>query len=258
MAIPPFTLPSNPGQSIHLREATVADCEQFADTDPRHAERVTTLILRTLQSDPAGFVDPLTWTREDRAVAAFWYFAHTSEDTSLHLPYACPHCGEQHDALQQFTELAAAYQPIKGLPHRFILHKDQRLKVIPLDGYAAEELELLRAQADPDDPQSVQRANALCTRHEVVASIQPDTFQGSRDARIERMEAWVRDLPLSEFKALRAQVQAMQADMQHGLPTVSEHGELFILSAPQPCDKEAGHTTRLRFPFFLRDYLPRL
>lgn len=259
MQIAPFALPSNPAVTIYLREATVADCEQFADTDARHNERLTTLILRALQSSPEHFSDPIEWTVQDRQLAAFWYHAHTTDDPSIHLPYDCPHCGEHHDALVPLTDIAGQYQPIKGLPYRFIEHDGERYAVAPLDGHAAEELEGLRAQL-PDDPQSAeyQRLTAIIKRHELVASLALPDEKRTRDARISAIEKMVRALPLRSALALHRKAKDAQADMTHGLPSVMVDGELLITAPPVACDKEAGLTTRLRFPVQWGHYLPRL
>lgn len=259
MQIAPFALPSNPAVTIYLREATVADCEQFADTDARHNERLTTLILRTLQSSPEHFSDPIDWTAQDRQLAAFWYHAHTTDDPSIHLPYDCPHCGEHHDALVPLTDIAQQYQAIQGLPYRFIEHEGERYAVKPLDGHAIEELEGLRAQL-PDDTQSAeyQRLSAVIKRHSLVASLELPDEKRPRDPRISAMEKTVRALSLSSAHALHRKADAALAEMAHGLPSVIVDGETLITAPPAACDKEAGLTTRLRFPVQWGDYLPRL
>lgn len=259
MQIPPFALPSNPSVSVHLREATVADCEQFADSDRQHEERVATAVLQALQSVPERYSDPLDWTADDRVLAAFWYHAHTATDSSIHLPYACPHCGQSHDALVNLTDMAQHYQPIRGHAFRQIQHGGETYRVTPLDGHAAEELEELRAQAG-EEPGSAdhERVMAIIERHRIVASLVPDDFKGVRDTRISMVEHRVRAMSLSDFDELRSKVDAAQEDMAHGLPTELVDGEILLVTPPMECEKEAGHNTRLRFPFQWGDHLPRL
>jgi hypothetical protein len=259
MQIPPFSLPSNPATTIYLREATVADCEQFADTDVRHDERLSTLVLRTLQSSPEHYSEPLDWTARDRQLAAFWYHAHTTNDTSIHLPYSCPHCGDEHDALVQLTEIAALYSPIQGQAFRHIEHDGKQYEVRPLDGHAMEELEALRAEL-PGDPKSAdyRRLLAIIKRHELVASLADIDEKRVRDVRIGEVERMVRALPHSKALALHGLVIEAQEQMAHGLPSIISEGETLIFTPQIPCDKEAGRSTRLRFPFLWGDYLPRL
>lgn len=259
MQIPPFALPSNPAATIYLREATVADCEQFADTDVRHDERLSTMVMRTLQSSPEHYSEPLDWTASDRQLAAFWYHAHTTNDTSIHLPYSCPHCGEQHDALVQLTEIAALYRPIQGQAFRHIDFDGKQYEVRPLDGHAMEELETLRAEL-PDDPGSAEhrRLLAVIKRHELVASLSDVNDQRVRDVRISEMEREIRKLANSKAHTLHDRVVEAQAQMAHGLPSIISEGETLIFTPQIPCDKEAGRSTRLRFPFLWGDYLPRL
>jgi len=258
MSIPPFNLPSDPGTTVHLREATVADCEQFADTEPGHTERVASTVLNTLQADPAAFTDARDWTADDRILAAFWYHAHTATDTSIHLPYGCPHCGDEHDALIHLNDLAAGYRAIQGRAYRNIEHDGQTLEVRPLDGHAMEEIEQLRSEAGEPGTADYERIMALIERHRIVAALTPPDYQGVRDSRIADMERVVRGLTLSRFEALRESVEAAWRDMAHGLETELVDGECLLLTPPVNCDQEAGHNTRLRFPVRWGDYLPRL
>ncbi|MDX5979652.1 hypothetical protein [Vreelandella alkaliphila] len=259
MQIPPFSLPSNPAATIYLREATVADCEQFADTDARHDERLSTLVLRTLQSSPEHYSDPLDWTASDRQLAAFWYHAHTTNDPSIHLPYSCPHCGQEHDALVKLTDIAALYAPMQGLAYRRIEHEGEEYEVRPLDGHAMEELEELRAGLpESSDSHDYRRLTAVIKRHELVASLAGLNETRVRDVRIADIERKVRAMTQRSATELHRKVQDAQASMAHGLPSIIVEGETLIVTPPIACDKEAGRTTRLRFPFFWSDYLPRL
>ncbi|MGP9633788.1 hypothetical protein ACT3R7_12045 [Halomonas sp. AOP43-A1-21] len=262
MQIPPISLPSNPAVTIYLREATVADCEQFADTDARHDERISTLVLRTLQSSPEHYSDPLDWTASDRQLAAFWYHAHTTNDPSIHLPYSCPHCGEEHDALVKHTEIAALYTPMQGQAYRNIEHEGQEYEVRPLDGHAMEELEELRAGLPADvESREYRRLSAVIKRHELVASLTDKNEKAEkrvRDVRITEMERKVRAMTHRSALELHRKVSEAQAAMAHGLPSVISEGQTVLLTSPVECDKEAGRTTRLRFPFLWSDYLPRL
>lgn len=259
MQIPPFALPSNPERQITFREATVADCEQFADSNPAHSERLTTKILNALQPVPEHYSNSGEWTIEDRVVAVFWYYSHTTIDTSIHLPYICPHCGGEHDALVELSKIAEGYQSIQGASYRLIEHNGEQYEVRPLNGYAAEELEILKAEAG-DDKKSANysRVEAIMRRHQVVSSMRPVEFRGTRDSLIKKMEKLVREMPLSSFEQLRKKVAEKHKEMTHGLPCESSDGRTLLITPPVGCDKEAGKTTRLRFPFLSSDYLPRL
>lgn len=257
MQIPPFQLPSNPEKFIYLREATVEDCEFFAETDSDQEEVTATQVLDLLQSDPERYVDPRTMTADDRRLAAFWYFISTTHDTTIHAPYECPHCGEQHDPLIEMKEVGAQYRPITGRAWREIEHDGKQLRVIPQNGYLMEELEALRLQVDDSNRSKM---DAVIERHSLVGTLLEQGKTGDRDSQIEAMEKWVRSLTLRSYQELKAKRDDALAQMKHGLNTAIHGGEMVLLIDGLKCEKkeDPAAVTRLRFPFRMGEMLPRL
>ncbi|MBE0505917.1 MAG: hypothetical protein IBX50_04245 [Marinospirillum sp.] len=257
MQIPPLQLPSNPEKIIYLREATVEDCEYFAETDSSAEESLATEVLSLLQSSPDKYVDPRTWTADDRRLAAFWYFIATSTDTTIHAPYECPHCGHEHDPLIEMKDLGKNYMPITGRPWRDIEHEGKKLKVVPHDGFLMEELESLRMQMDG---QSDNKQLAIIKRHDLVGTLIEHGDTAVRDRRIEIMEKWVRSLPLTSFLTLKEKRDAALDSMRHGLTTGIHDGRLFIWITVHCEEKkdDVNASVRLRLPFRLGELLPRL
>lgn len=258
MQIPPLQLPSNPEQYIYLREATVEDCEFFAETDDANEEVMATQVLDLLQSNPEKYVDPRTMTADDRRVAAFWYFISTTADTTIHAPYQCPHCGKDHDPLINMRDIGARYTPITGRPWRTIEHEGRTLTVRPRNGYLMEELEALRLQMEAGDSRS--KMLAIIDRHDVVGTLYPEDDKVSRDQRVEAMEKWVRSLTLTSYQELKAKRDEALESMRHGLNTAMHEGQLILITDPIQCEEkeDADAVTRLRLPFRLGEVLPRL
>ena len=92
-----FTLPSDGSNTVYLRQAVVSECEAFSSFADDVQEPVISDMLTTLQHNDAKYTDPRNWTIQDRLFAAVWYYAATSAETEIHIPYNCPHCGENHD-----------------------------------------------------------------------------------------------------------------------------------------------------------------
>lgn len=259
MQIKPLQIPSDPDKTLYLREATVADCEYFAETDDSAEEVMATQVLELLQCVPEKYVNPRLMTADDRRMAAFWYYVSTNTDMTLHAPYQCPHCGEQHDPLIDLQAIGMRYTPIMGRAYRTIEHDGCELIVIPRNGFLMEELEGLRAQIDSKAPSKML---AIIERHDVVGTL---TFKNapdnSRDNQIEAMEAWVRALPLSSYQLLKQKRDAALDSMRHGLRTRVVDGQLNLITDHIQCEnlkEDAGATTTLLIPFRLGEMLPRL
>lgn len=257
MQIPPLQIPSTPDKYLSLREATVADCEYFAETDDSDEESMTTQVLELLQNSPESYVNPKVMTADDRRMAAFWYYVSTTTDTTIHAPYTCPHCGEQHDPLIDMRDIGAQYNPIAGRPFRTIEHEGRQLSVIPRNGYLMEELEGLRMQIDADKPG---RMLAIIERHDIVGTLKFNDMPDIRDQQIEAVEKWVRALPIASFYTLKEKRDEALDSMRHGLRTRIVQGQLNLVSDPIQCEKkgDAGATTTLLIPFRLGEMLPRL
>lgn len=258
MKIQPFQLPSNPEKTIYLREATVEDCEYFSETDSSSEEAMANEVLNLLQNSPEHYIDAKTWTADDRRLAAFWYFIATSDDTTRHSPYTCPHCGEEHNPLIEMKEIGASYTAITGRPFREIEHEGKKLKVIPRDGYLMTELESIRMQLTGDKEDS--RHLAVIQRHDLVGTLVEVGVDHVRDRRIPTIEKWVRSLTLNSYLQLKEKRDEALEAMNHGLPTGIHNGKMHILAITH-CEKykeDAGASVRLRLPFRLGECLPRL
>lgn len=259
MQIPPFQLPSDPEKYVYLREATVEDCEYFAETEDDNEEVLATQVLDLLQTNPEKFIDPRTMTADDRRLAAFWYYISTSTDATIHTPYTCPHCGEIHDPLIDLRDIGARYTPIEGRPYRTIEHDGKTLIVKPRNGYLMQELEALRLQMDKSGAQ--QKMKAVIARHDVVGTLTLPDDKRPRDTQVEEMEKWVRSLRLSSYQDLKDKRDAAIESMRHGLNTVVQDGQILLLTDPIQCEtkkEDASAVTRLRVPFRLGEMLPRL
>lgn len=262
LKINPFQLASRPDITIYLREATVADCEYFAGTDSANEERLTNEVMNHLQYKPEAYVDPCTWTSDDRRLAALWYFVATTQDTSIHAPYICPHCSEEHDPLIDVKDIASSFQPMQGRPYREIEHEGIKLKVTPRDGFLMTELEEIRELNLVASDADKRKNSAIIKRHDLVGTISfMDKEHESRAAMLSSVESWVRDLSLSSFEILLSKRDAALLSMQHGLATDFKDGQLSIITTVL-CEKEdAGvnnNTVRLRIPFRIYQMLPRL
>ncbi|MCV6588693.1 MAG: hypothetical protein OIF57_06650 [Marinobacterium sp.] len=255
--IPSFTLPSDPSKEMQLRQANVRECEAYAGYDDGVEEVVATQLLEDLQCDPAKYIDPNLMTADDRRYAALWYHASTVTDPTIHVPFQCPVCGEEHNPLINYADLMRGARDITGKPEREIEHNGTRWIVRPLNGYAMAELEELRLQRDGHPPGSAEyNASAIIIeRHKIVAALTPAGFDGSRDECGEQVQETILNMPQISYEQLRDQVNNAQQEMTHGLETVEEAGQLFLI-VNTPCTKEAGQNVRVRFPFRVGHYIP--
>lgn len=259
MQIQPFQLPSDPEKYVYLREATVEDCEFFAETDDDNEEVMATQVLDLLQTNAEKFIDPRTMTADDRRVAAFWYYISTATDSTIHTPYECPHCGQTHDPLIDLRDIGARYKPIEGRAYRTIEHDGKTLIVTPHNGYLMQELEGLRMQMEKSGQHK--KMQAVIARHDVVGTLSLPDDKRPRDTRIEEMEKWVRSLSLTSYLDLKDKRDAMLESMRHGLQTIIQDGQILLLTDLIQCEtkkEDASAVTRLRVPFRLGEMLPRL
>ena len=137
--IPEITLPSNPSVTIRLRETTVADAIDFAGVQEGMEEAVTSLFLERLQ-DKATFTDPKKWTGEDRRLALFWYWMHTTDEFDPALSFECSVCGENHTVAVDLRQIANNYKVIQGKAERDVEFEDGTVIVRPLSGKAWKQL----------------------------------------------------------------------------------------------------------------------
>ncbi len=256
--IPSLKLPSNQKISLQLRNATVQDLIDLSDADPSCEEAVTTLFLSRLQ-DAGQKIDPLTMTADDRRLAVFWYWLHTTDDPEVPYTYECGHCGKEHTFLQDMREVAAEYRDIEGKPRRELLFDDTALVVQPLSGADMERLESLYSQLDELEPGTPAHrkmtAELKLARFELSISVaeakEDDRNSGSR---------FIRALNSGRFAAFVDAVNEKLAEMNHGLNTVYDEGEIKLITPPHRCPeiKDREVSTRLRVTFRNSDYVPQL
>jgi hypothetical protein len=253
MIIPAFSLPSNPIKNIQLREATVADAIDFADTHEDHNEEVVTLFLNRIQHKET-FYDAKLWTAEDRSLALYWYWMHTTKDTELPLTYNCSFCGKSHTWLMDMRVIGENYRPIQGKPERDIECGGKKMTVHCLTGADMEALELgvlaLTAIAE-------EHGTASAEYRKEAARLKLQRFLKLLRAD-EAMEKEILSMTSSDFSALVDQVAISLESMKHGLPDLQyDNHECYFLTPPHKCPEKEGET-RLRVPFRMQDYIPRL
>jgi len=253
MIIPAFSLPSNPVKNIQLREATVADAIDFADTHADHEEEVVTLFLNRVQHKET-FYDSKLWTAEDRHLGLYWYWMHTAKDPEIPLTYQCSFCGKSHTWLMDMRMIGANYQPIQGKPERDVDMGGKKVTVHCLIGDDMEALELglleLAAIAEAQGMSSP-------AYRKKVAQLKLQRFLKMLHAD-EAMEKDILSMTSSDFSALVDQVAIALEAMKHGLQDIQyDDRGCYFLTPPHRCPETEGET-RLRVPFRLQDYIPGL
>ena len=251
----PFSLPSDPGREIQLREATVAEAMEFAEVRPEHEEALTTRFLNTVQ-DPATFSDCRHWTGDDRRFALYWYSLHTLSDRLLSIPYECPHCNEPHVQNFDLNVLADTYEEIKGAAYRQV----DDWRVIPLTGEALERLELKRLEQSSmtKDSPEYRRKAAEIRLETLVEQLQiPADLEAKPDQRRANVRTRLAGMTATAFEALQDQIEDAQDDMTHGLKSETVNGRLLLITPPHTCPTK-GVATVLQLPFRSIDNIPRL
>ncbi|KIF50977.1 hypothetical protein [Vibrio owensii] len=262
----PFSLPSKPIQQVLIREATTAETLDFCDVLPEHEESLTTKFLNTIQ-DKESFTDCQQWTAEDRRLALFWYWIHTTDDTFVSLDYECPHCQEMHTNEFDLRDLAEGYQEIEGMASRDLSFEGRKLVISPLTGKDMEELENMRLalMMEKEGSPAATRKQAEIRFHKLKAALyMADDHEEKPYKRESNLNNWLRELPETKYKALKSHVTAALESMTHGLPSkIMDDGKIMLRSPRHVCptikakeNKEV--TTELLLPF--RDYsrIPRV
>lgn len=250
--IPPLSLASDPANKIILKHATVADMIDFAGVDIGHEEELTSIFLNRLQ-DKETYSDAKLWTAEDRRLALFWYWLHTTKDYEQPLTYDCGHCGTQHTFLFDYRKLSDGYQTIKGKPERDFEFQGDAVVVRPLDGNDMEILEAMRLELDAIREEQGTGSGAY---HRQDALMQITRLQAATDYPREKIMA----LEADQFLEFAGMVYLALEDMTHGLESKYDNGRISLLIPPHQCpnvkDREA--TTRLWVFFRNSDYIPQL
>lgn len=253
MIIPAFSLPSNPVKNIQLREATVADAIDFADVSEGHNEQVVSLFLNRVQHKEL-FYDSKLWTAEDRNLALYWYWMHTTKDPELPLTYDCEFCGKSHTWLLNMRIIGEHYKPIEGKPERDIECNGKKFTVHALTGADMEDLELgalalelIAVQYGTDSGQYRKDAAKLKLRR-FLKLIHAD----------DAIEKDILAMTSSDFDGMVSMVSNALDSMQHGLPDITyDDRGCYFLTPPHKCPEKEGET-RLRVPFRPWDYIPVL
>jgi hypothetical protein len=270
--IPPCSLPSDPSKTIYLRECSVADTIDFADTDAGHEEEVTTLFLNKIQ-DPEHYIDSLDWTAEDRRVALYWYWVHTAQpnSTMIKISYECDFCGGHHDYGFDFILLSEEYARIKGKAEREIEFNDDKVVVRPLNGHHMEALELSRLTLQVVDDQegagskAYRRALAELKLEEFLYTIDfpgIGTKEDKPEDILAKIKAKVLAMTGSDFAKMAIEVDECLIAMEHGLKSEISDGKIYLLlperQCPDPKSNGKEAKTQIRVPFRNSDYIPSL
>lgn len=250
--IPPLSLASNPANTIILKHATVADMIDFAGVDVGHEEELTSIFLNRLQ-DKSTYSDAKLWTAEDRRLALFWYWLHTTKDFEQALSYDCEHCGIQHTFLFDYRQLSEGYQTIKGKPERDFEFNDVAVTVRPLDGSDMEVVESMRLELEAIREEQGINSGAY---RKLDALMKITRLQAATDYPREKIMA----LEIDQFSHFVETVHSLLEDMSHGLESKYHEGRISLMIPPHQCpnvkDREA--TTRLWVFFRNSEYIPQL
>jgi hypothetical protein len=239
-----------------MREATVADCIDFADANENHEEHVTTLFLNRVQM-PETYLDSKHWTAADRRLGLVWYMIHTVSEHTILLPYTCSHCSEEHTWAFDVRDILAEYRSIEGKAERFIEWNGETIKVVPLSGSAIEELEFMHLAKNNKDGSIDKRQEAKTRLNRFLFSIDLTS-----DTETEMVKRWknkeqkILAMKSHEFVALAQLVDEKLDEMEHGLNMIEVDGRLHLVTPPHECPNMKGQVTRLRVTFRNNDYIP--
>ncbi|CCO46637.1 PmgB [Vibrio nigripulchritudo SOn1] len=257
----PFSLPSKPKQQVHIREAITAEVLEFCDVLPEHEEALTTKFLNTIQGRET-FSDCREWTAEDRRLALFWYWIHTTEDTHVSVDYECPHCKQTHNHTFDMRELADGYQEVEGIASRDLFFEGRKLLVSPLTGYHMEELENMRLSlmVEEEGSPAFIRKKADIRFYKLKSTLTMiDDYEKCEQKRSANLHNWLYGLPETVYQKLQGKVSDNLASMEHGLPSkITDDGKVMLRSPLHICptikrEKNKEVTTELLLPF--RDYI---
>lgn len=253
-----FVRPSDPSQKIYLKEADVSLAMEFSDVLDTHSEMATTKFLNAVQR-PEHYTDALKWTVGDRITALIWYFAHTTKDLFVQLPYDCGHCGEEHYHRFDVRELTKEHKTLKGKSQRDGEHLGRRIVFSPIKGEGMEAVQNVRIQsAEPDSKKTTSKMKL----ERLLWSFE---FLGKESTRQERLD-WVMSMTVGEYRALASKNEQAQAEMTHGIPFNFIDGDVCLPTPVTQCinayrlpeEKRGGAVTRLHWPFLGTFFIPKL
>ncbi len=259
--IPPISLPSNPSVKVRLREATVSDAIDFADVNDGMDEAATTMALNQLQ-EKSSWTEAGSWTGDDRRVALFWYWIHTTEERNPAMKFPCAVCREEHTVAVDLTGIGGSYREIKGKPERDIELEGEKIVVAPLTGKDLEQLELLRLEiieSERENGIGAGSTKVLQARLRLMGVMLSIRFAAEgQEANLELREEKLLKMSTTQMERLIWAVEEKLDDMEHGLESVYHKGQLCLLTPVIPCpeSKEGKEGTRLRVPFRNLDHIP--
>ena len=271
-----FTLPSNPAQTVRLREATVADVLDFTSVDPRCEEQATSLFLERVQ-EKENYSDPRLWTGEDRRFALFEYFVNTTREKTVPLSYQCSICGGRHTQDISFASILEGYTTLSGEPYREFVHEGHNIVVKPINGADLEmieryhfDLSLTEDQLDEQNLSPVQLRNLTEELRQkrtriymlrIICCLDMPYLDenGTQASRREKVMKVVEGMPIREFKEFTEKAENALVELKHGLRSSYVDGQIALEIPDVRCDKNPeAPGILLRYPFRFGDVVPRL
>lgn len=271
MLLPEFLLPSRPSVGITFRQPNIRDAMRFNKIPEQEEERQTTAYLNSLQ-EPQGQSDARRWTAQDRRTALWWIYTGSHDSPVETFTYHCRHCDKDHYYDCDMNELAGEITVLEcdpviddvsiaadGTPYQW--------RIVPLDGWAMEQLEMRRCNLPEADNPDYEEALIDLRLWELV--YQCEIFHdvsGSRDEQADRRFDVISSMAIdTEFMELAARIRTMQEELAHGLPCNIDKGKTLLHLPPHQCpdsqkDKEAtdGLSTRLWVPFRSVYFIPQM
>lgn len=270
MLLPEFPLPSCPSEVVQFRQPNIADAMRFNKISPSEEEQQTTAYLRALLVYPDKH-DVCKWTAQDRRTALWWIYTGSHDSPYETFTYNCKNCGKDHFYDCDMNELAGYIQVldvpayiddveinVEGVPHQW--------RIIPLDGWAMEMLELRRSALPPED--SPDYADELIDLRLWEFVYQCELYHdvsGTREEQADRRFDIIKSMAIdTEFMVLASQIRLAQQTLDHGLPCHIDKGEALLHLPPHTCPNDEskeptdGFTTRLWVRFRPVYFIPQV
>jgi hypothetical protein len=243
---------------------------RFNKISPSEEEQQTTAYLRALLVYPDKH-DVCKWTAQDRRTALWWIYTGSHDSPYETFTYNCKNCGKDHFYDCDMNELAGYIQVldvppyiddveinVEGVPHQW--------RIIPLDGWAMEMLELRRSALPPED--SPDYADELIDLRLWEFVYQCELYHdvsGTREEQADRRFDIIKSMAIdTEFMVLASQIRLAQQTLDHGLPCHIDKGEALLHLPPHTCPNDEnkeptdGFTTRLWVRFRPVYFIPQV
>lgn len=139
-------------------------------------------------------------------------------------------------------------------------------RIVPLDGWAMEMLEMRRAALPPEDDAEFKEAIVDLRFWEFAYQCELyNDVSGTREDQAERRYETIKRMAIdTEFMKLAAHIRLAHEKLEHGLPCYIDKGEMRLRLPPHKCpnqDKKEsteGAYTRLWVPFRATDFIPQV